>query len=125
MNTLVLSMGELLQRSLNESIRLDMQLDEQLWIAEADPNQLESALLNLVLNARDAMPNGGNLVVKTRNRHLDADFTDAYTNLEPGDYVVLSVQDSGCARPKRSSVARSIRSSPPNQSARAPGWAYR
>ncbi len=100
MNTLVLSMGELLQRSLNESIRLDMQLDEQLWVAEADPNQLESALLNLVLNARDAMPNGGNLVVQTCNRHLDADFTDAYTNLEPGDYVVLSVQDSGCGMPE-------------------------
>ncbi|CAN7581330.1 response regulator [Pseudomonas brassicacearum] len=100
MNTLVLSMGELLQRSLNESIRLDMQLDEQLWIAEADPNQLESALLNLVLNARDAMPNGGNLVVKTCNQHLGADFTDAYTNLEPGDYVVLSVQDSGCGMPE-------------------------
>ncbi|MEH6348731.1 response regulator [Pseudomonas sp. 3JA] len=100
MNTLVLSMGELLQRSLNESIHLDMQLDEQLWVAEADPNQLESALLNLVLNARDAMPNGGNLAVKTCNQHLDADFTDAYTNLEPGDYVVLSVQDSGCGMPE-------------------------
>ncbi|MGX1174841.1 response regulator [Pseudomonas sp. R151218B TE3479] len=100
MNTLVLSMGELLQRSLNESIRLDMRLDEQLWVAEADPNQLESALLNLVLNARDAMPNGGNLVVQTCNRHLDADFTDAYSNLEPGDYVVLSVQDTGCGMPE-------------------------
>ncbi|SDB59760.1 response regulator [Pseudomonas sp. NFACC13-1] len=100
MNTLVLSMGELLQRSLNESIHLDMRLDEQLWVAEADPNQLESALLNLVLNARDAMPNGGNLVVQTCNRHLDADFTDAYTNLEPGDYVVLSVQDTGCGMPE-------------------------
>lgn len=100
MNTLVLSMCELLQRSLNESIRLDMRLDEQLWVAEADPNQLESALLNLVLNARDAMPNGGNLVVQTCNRHLDADFTDAYTNLEPGDYVVLSVQDTGCGMPE-------------------------
>ncbi|CDF95610.1 response regulator [Pseudomonas sp. PSB18] len=100
MNTLVLSMGELLQRSLNESIRLDMQLDDQLWIAEADPNQLESALLNLVLNARDAMPEGGMLVVRTFNTHLDTGFTDAYTNLEPGDYVVLSVQDSGCGMPE-------------------------
>jgi signal transduction histidine kinase len=100
MNTLVLSMSELLQRSLNESIRLDMQLDEQLWVAEADPNQLESALLNLVLNARDAMPNGGNLVVQTRNRHLDADFTEAYPNLASGDYVVLSVQDTGCGMPE-------------------------
>nr|WP_251030689.1 MULTISPECIES: response regulator [Pseudomonas] len=100
MNTLVLSMGELLQRSLNESIRLDMQLDDLLWVAEADPNQLESALLNLVLNARDAMPDGGMLVVRTSNQHLDADFTDAYSNLEPGDYVVLSVQDTGCGMPE-------------------------
>jgi DNA-binding response OmpR family regulator len=63
MNNLVISMGELLQRSINESIRLDMQLSEHLWVAEADPNQLESALLNLVINARDAMPDGGKLVV--------------------------------------------------------------
>ena len=100
MNTLVLSMGELLQRSLNESIHLDMRLDDQLWVAEADPNQLESALLNLVLNARDAMSDGGTLVVQTFNRHLDAGFTDAYSNLEPGDYVVLSVQDTGCGMPE-------------------------
>ncbi|MGN8275801.1 response regulator [Pseudomonas sp. SMN5] len=100
MNTLVLSMGELLQRSLNESIRLEMRLDEQLWVAEADPNQLESALLNLVLNARDAMHDGGTLVVQTFNRHLNADFTEAYSNLEPGDYVVLSVQDTGCGMPE-------------------------
>ena len=100
MNTLVVSMGELLLRSINESIHLEMQLDEQLWVAEADPNQLESALLNLVLNARDAMPDGGTLVVQTFNRHLDVGFTDAYSNLEPGDYVVLSVQDSGCGMPE-------------------------
>ncbi|WP_434563944.1 response regulator [Pseudomonas sp. R1-6] len=100
MNTLVLSMGELLQRSLNESIALEMRLDEHLWIAEADPNQLESALLNLVLNARDAMPGGGKLVVQTFNKYLDTGFTDAYSNLEPGDYVVLSVQDTGCGMPE-------------------------
>ncbi|WP_416740836.1 response regulator [Pseudomonas sp. NFX71] len=100
MNTLVVSMGELLQRSINESIHLDMQLSEPLWVAEADPNQLESALLNLVINARDAMPDGGNLVVSTGNRYLDSDFTEAHSNLEPGDYVVLSVTDSGCGMPQ-------------------------
>ncbi|VVP69226.1 Sensor histidine kinase RcsC [Pseudomonas fluorescens] len=100
MNALVVSMGELLQRSIDESIRLDMQLCEQLWVAEADPNQLESALLNLVINARDAMPDGGRLVVSTSNRHLDADFTDLQSNLDPGDYVVLSVTDSGCGMPQ-------------------------
>jgi signal transduction histidine kinase/CheY-like chemotaxis protein len=100
MNTLVVSMGELLQRSIDESIRLDMRLSEQLWVAEADPNQLESALLNLVINARDAMPDGGNLVVETTNQHLDAEFTQLYSTLEPGDYVVLSVTDNGCGMPQ-------------------------
>ncbi|KAB0507141.1 ATP-binding protein [Pseudomonas lini] len=100
MNTLVVSMDELLQRSINESIHLEMQLDEQLWVAEADPNQLESALLNLVLNARDAMPDGGKLLVKTSNQHLDTGFTEAHNNLQPGDYIVLSVTDTGCGMPQ-------------------------
>ena len=100
MNDLVQSMGELLQRSLNESIQLDMRLHKQLWVAEADPNQLESALLNLVINARDAMPDGGNLVVETGNQVLDRDYTATYSNLEPGDYVVLSVTDNGCGMPE-------------------------
>ncbi|MGF6162692.1 signal transduction histidine kinase [Pseudomonas sp. 2725] len=100
MNTLVISMDELLQRSINETIRLDMQLDEHLWVAEADPNQLESALLNLVINARDAMPNGGSLVVSTSNQHFDEDFTQGQSNLDAGDYVVLSVTDTGCGMPQ-------------------------
>ncbi|VVO73281.1 MULTISPECIES: ATP-binding protein [Pseudomonas] len=100
MNTLVVSMGELLQRSINESIRLDMQLNDQLWVAEADPNQLESALLNLVINARDAMPDGGKLVVTTSNQRLEKPFTDLHSNLTPGDYVTLSVSDNGCGMPQ-------------------------
>ncbi|PTT03428.1 ATP-binding protein, partial [Pseudomonas sp. HMWF006] len=100
MNALVESMGELLQRSLNESIQLDMRLNDRLWVAEADPNQLESALLNLVLNARDAMPEGGKLVVETSNQVLDRELTEAYDNLEPGDYVMLSVTDNGSGMPQ-------------------------
>jgi signal transduction histidine kinase len=100
MNTLVVSMGELLQRSIDESIRLEMQLSEQLWVAEADPNQLESALLNLVINARDAMPDGGKLVVTTSNQRLEKPFADLHSNLSPGDYVKLSVSDSGCGMPQ-------------------------
>ncbi|MBB1612627.1 hybrid sensor histidine kinase/response regulator [Pseudomonas sp. UMC65] len=100
MNALVTSMGELLQRSLSESIELDMRLDPQLWVAEADPNQLESALLNLVLNARDAMPNGGRLLVETLNQRLAPDFAQAHDNLKPGDYVLLRVSDNGCGMPE-------------------------
>ncbi|CRM48527.1 response regulator [Pseudomonas salomonii] len=99
-NQLVSSMGELLQRSINESIALDMRLSDELWTAEADPNQLESALLNLVINARDAMPSGGSLTVETANRHLDNVFTAAYGTLLPGDYVELSVSDTGCGIPE-------------------------
>ncbi|WP_460953198.1 ATP-binding protein [Pseudomonas marginalis] len=99
-NQLVFSMGELLQRSINESITLDMRMNDQLWTAEADPNQLESALLNLVINARDAMPGGGKLTVETANRHLDNVFTAAYGTLKPGDYVELSVSDNGCGIPE-------------------------
>lgn len=93
-------MDELLQRSVNESIHLQLRLAGDLWTAEADPNQLENALLNLVLNARDAMPDGGTLVVETSNQQLDTSFTNAHENLLPGDYVVLSVSDNGCGMPE-------------------------
>ena len=100
MNNLVVAMDELLQRSLNETIRLQMHLGDDLWVAEADPHQLESALLNLVINARDAMPNGGELVVETCNQHLDEPFTRGQANLAVGDYVRLSVSDNGCGMPQ-------------------------
>ena len=95
LNQLVQSMESLLQRSLNESINLSMQLAPDLWIAEADPHQLESALLNLVINARDAMADGGELRVQTSNQYLDEAFASAQPNLAPGDYVALSVSDTG------------------------------
>jgi signal transduction histidine kinase len=107
MNTLVASMGELLQRSISESIELDIQLSEDLWVAEADPNQLESALLNLVLNARDAMPEGGTLIVNTSNQQLDSRFVAAHGNLLPGDYVLLRVTDTGCGMPE-STISRAF-----------------
>ncbi|MCY1400970.1 Sensor histidine kinase RcsC [compost metagenome] len=100
LNPLITAMGELLQRSLNESIELQLNLGDQLWVAEADPHQVESALLNLVINARDAMPNGGLLQVKTHNQFLDERFTGGQQNLAVGDYVVLSVSDNGCGMPQ-------------------------
>lgn len=100
MNHLITAMGELIRRSINENIKLEMHLADQLWTAVADSNQLENALLNLVLNARDAMPGGGLLLVETSNQRLDTSFTNAHENLLPGDYVVLSVSDTGSGMPE-------------------------
>ena len=100
MNHLITAMGELIRRSINENIKLETHLDEQLWTAVADANQLENALLNLVLNARDAMPGGGLLLIETYNQRLDKQFTDAHDNLLPGEYVVLSVSDTGSGMPE-------------------------
>jgi signal transduction histidine kinase len=70
-NKLVAGMSELLRGSLGETIRLETVLAAGLWRAHADPNQLESAILNLAVNARDAMPEGGKLTIETANAHFD------------------------------------------------------
>ena len=84
----------LLRGTLGSAIALELDLGEGLWLAEADPNQLESALLNLAINARDAMPRGGSLRVKAANVTLTADALTG-SECEPGEYVCLSVADSG------------------------------
>jgi PAS domain S-box-containing protein len=94
-NALVDGMEELLHRTLGEQVVLETHLTGVLWAAFTDANQLESALLNLCINARDAMSDGGKLVVETDNVELDERYTRDYPELEPGDYVVLSVTDTG------------------------------
>ncbi|MGI4839005.1 MAG: ATP-binding protein [Janthinobacterium lividum] len=100
LNALVAQMSGLLVRSLTPAIELSINGEPQLWTAVADANQVESALLNLVLNARDAMPCGGKLRVQTRNQRVDAAQPDAASNLRAGDYVVLSVTDNGGGMPQ-------------------------
>jgi PAS domain S-box-containing protein len=100
-NRLVASMEDLLRRTLSENVAVTMTLDADLWMAEADANQLESALLNLVINARDAMPDGGTLTVATSNTRLDVNYTsEQEEGLEPGDYVVMCVSDTGTGMPQ-------------------------
>ncbi len=94
-NPLVASMEDLLRRTLGESIRLQLALAEGLWRTKCDPNQLENAILNLAINARDAMPNGGTLVIETRNATLDSLFSTGQTAVQPGNYVCISVTDTG------------------------------
>jgi PAS domain S-box-containing protein len=94
-NGLVEGMLDLLDRTLGEQIVLETRLAPDLWLGRTDANQLESALLNLCINARDAMPEGGGLVIETANTALDERFAREHPGLEPGDYLVLSVKDTG------------------------------
>jgi signal transduction histidine kinase len=94
-NTLVAGMFDLLRRALGETILIETVLGAGLWLVESDVNQLESTMLNLALNARDAMPDGGKLTIETHNVYLDRAYVDAVGNLEPGQYVLISVSDTG------------------------------
>ena len=91
----VLGMEQLLRRTLGEHIECEFLLDRDLWLASIDPGQLAAALLNLVLNARDAMPEGGRLTVEVRNASLDQDDAALNGDAPPGDYVTVAVTDTG------------------------------
>jgi PAS domain S-box-containing protein len=93
-NALVEGMTELLTRTLGEAVQVRTALDPDLWSTQADRVQLESAILNLAVNARDAMPDGGSLSIETRNATVDANAAREF-DLTPGDYVVISVSDTG------------------------------
>jgi PAS domain S-box-containing protein len=99
-NALVDGMSDLLTRALGETIELETHLTPGLWWTEADPNQLESAILNLVVNARDAMPDGGKLTIETANVWLDKAYAHANLEVTPGPYVSLSVTDNGAGMDK-------------------------
>ena len=95
-NALVEGLGDLLHRTLGEQITLKTILADGLWRAFVDPNQLENALLNLALNARDAMPRGGKLILETANREIDGNEAEALPErVEPGEYVMIAVMDTG------------------------------
>jgi PAS domain S-box-containing protein len=93
-NQLVVSLEDLLRRTIGETIDLEIAALDGLWCTLCDPNQLESALLNLAINARDAMPDGGKLTITTANARLDGMTADTPA-LSPGDYICIGVTDSG------------------------------
>jgi PAS domain S-box-containing protein len=95
LNELVVSITDLLRRSLGEHITLSTSLGREVWATRADPGQFQSAIVNMAVNARDAMSQGGRLVVETRNMLLDASHADFPSELKPGDYVQLSISDTG------------------------------
>ncbi len=94
-NKLVGGMSEMLRQTIGEHLRLETVLAGGLWRAFVDPSQLENAVLNLVINARDAMPDGGRLTVETSNAHLDDAYAVANEGAVAGQYVLLSITDTG------------------------------
>jgi nitrogen-specific signal transduction histidine kinase/ActR/RegA family two-component response regulator len=99
-NKLIAEAAKLLERVLGEQIRINLDLDAGVWPTVIDPAQLESSLINLATNARDAMPNGGELTIATGNRQLDADYAHQHAEVTPGDYAMIEVSDSGSGIPR-------------------------
>jgi PAS domain S-box-containing protein len=95
LNALAGGMAELLRRSLGTTVEIEIRLSEGLPQIMADPGQIENALLNLAINARDAMPKGGRLVIETAQAEIDKDYAAAYAEVMPGRYVTLAVTDTG------------------------------
>ncbi|HUC10152.1 MAG TPA: CHASE3 domain-containing protein [Stellaceae bacterium] len=94
-NKLVGSMSDLLHRTLGETIEIETVSAAGLWRTHIDPNQLENAVLNLAVNARDAMPRGGKLTIETGNTWLDDGYAATHAEVTPGQYVLIAISDSG------------------------------
>lgn len=94
-NKLITSISDLLTRTLGENVELETISGAGLWKAEVDASELESTLLNLALNARDAMPEGGKLTIETSNAYLDDEYCRQHDGLLPGQYILIAVTDNG------------------------------
>jgi len=94
-NKLVSGLTQLLRQSLGEAIHLEFAQSAGLWRAYVDPEELESAIVNLILNARDAMPAGGTIAIETANAHLDDDYAACHEGVKAGQYVIVAVTDTG------------------------------
>ncbi len=99
-NRLITGMSELLRRTLGESIAIDIVLGGGLWWTSVDPNQLENAILNLAVNARDAMPDGGRLTIESGNAALDENYAREQQEVRSGQYVMLAISDTGTGMTK-------------------------
>jgi CheY-like chemotaxis protein len=99
LNDQVVAIIDMLRRTLGEHVLLSTSLAPNVWAIRVDPDQFQSAIVNMAVNARDAMRRGGKLVIETRNIVLDADHADFHPELKPRDYVQLSISDTGTGMP--------------------------
>jgi two-component system cell cycle sensor histidine kinase/response regulator CckA len=100
LNKLVAQTRSMLSRSMPKMIEIDLLLDDDLWTINAAPNQIDQILMNLSINARDAMPDGGRLTIKTQNLELEEEFCLARPGAKPGRYVMIAVSDTGTGMDK-------------------------
>jgi PAS domain S-box-containing protein len=95
-NSVVLNLDKMLRSLIAENVALKTNLADNLAAARADPNQIEQVIMNLAINARDAMPEGGTVTIETRNATLDDNYAAQHVAVVPGEYVMLAVSDTGC-----------------------------
>lgn len=100
LNELIDGISKLLRRTLGTDIEIVLNLDPQVWPVNVDPSQLGASLINIVNNARDAMPSGGTLTIATSNSQLDEDYASAQADVAPGSYALIEVSDTGSGIPK-------------------------
>ena len=98
-NTLIIDTAKLLRPTLGEQIEIESVFESETCIATVDPNQLATAILNLALNARDAMPDGGKLILETGSAYLDENYASQYSDVRPGPYALIAVSDTGTGIP--------------------------
>jgi signal transduction histidine kinase len=96
LNEIVENMNRMLQRMIGEDIQFLTILSPGLWPVKVDPGQIEQVIMNLVVNARDAMPEGGRLTLETTNMNLDEEYARRHISMKPGPYVMMAVTDTGC-----------------------------
>ena len=93
LNALITDLEKMLRRLIGEDVELHLSLDSELGSVRADPSQIDQIIMNLAVNARDAMPRGGKIAIETANVELDEEYTRLHIEVQPGPYVMLAVSD--------------------------------
>ena len=124
LNSVATDLEKMLRRLIGEDIDLALSLSPDLVSVKADLSQMEQAILNLAINARDALTQGGKLTLKPRNVYLDEAYGTRHFQAHPGSYILLSVSDNGPGIDAEPRLISSSPSLPPRRRAREPGWGY-